>query len=185
MSAMSVQPWRTFTLASMAIFIVTLDATIVFAAFPALWASFTQTSAGDVSWVLTAYTIVYALCGLWFFLLTSATVDYLRIWRPGMLLSGLGVGLALPSLAGAAVASLAPNRFGVGSALNLAIRQFGSALGAAFTVAMVGEYASVENFRNVFLFLIAGGLLTSALSLPIVTHPRPGALPFTPLPMEK
>ena len=49
------------------------------------------------------------------------------VWLPGM--TGAAVGMVLPSLSGAAVARLAPARFGVGSAVNQAVRQMGVSSG--------------------------------------------------------
>lgn len=122
--------------------------------------------------LLVAGGLIYALSGLWFYLNTSLTADYLTVWLPGMLLSGVGVGLVLPSLSGAAVARLPAKRFGVGSAVNQAIRQFGSALGVAFTVTILGgQVQNLQQFRYVYLFLIVGGVLTALLSLFIRTQP--------------
>src|SRR5215207_10005480 len=53
-------PWRTFAIASVAVFLVSLDATVLYAAFPALRRAFPAASAADLSWVLNAYTVVYA-----------------------------------------------------------------------------------------------------------------------------
>lgn len=128
--------------------------------------------------------MIYALAGLWLFGVIGATPDYLYGWLPAMLLSGVGVGLVLPALSGAAVAGLPPQRFGMGSALNMAVRQFGSALGVAITVALVGDHTAsveVDRYGAVFLMLVAGGALTALLSLPIEkqrqTHTGPVASP--------
>jgi len=53
-------PWPVFWVASIAAFIVSLDATMLYAAFGALRAGFPEASAADLSWVLNAYTVVYA-----------------------------------------------------------------------------------------------------------------------------
>jgi EmrB/QacA subfamily drug resistance transporter len=53
-------PWPVFWVASVASFLVSLDATMLYAAFGALRAGFPQASAADLSWVLNAYTVVYA-----------------------------------------------------------------------------------------------------------------------------
>jgi EmrB/QacA subfamily drug resistance transporter len=53
-------PWPTFLIACIAVFLVSLDGTMLFAAFGALRAGFPQAGAGDLSWVLNAYTVVYA-----------------------------------------------------------------------------------------------------------------------------
>lgn len=53
-------PWPVFWVASTATFLVSLDTTMLFAAFDALRHSFSNASAADLSWVLNAYTVVYA-----------------------------------------------------------------------------------------------------------------------------
>jgi len=53
------QAWRVFALTSLAVFAVSLDATVLFVAFPAIRDSFRGVSAAQLSWVLNAYTIVF------------------------------------------------------------------------------------------------------------------------------
>jgi EmrB/QacA subfamily drug resistance transporter len=52
--------WQTFALAAATIFMVSLDATVVVAAFPALRAAFVDSNAATLSWVINGYTIVFA-----------------------------------------------------------------------------------------------------------------------------
>ena len=49
-----------FGVASIAVFLVSIDTTVLFAAFGALRAGFPGSTAADLSWVLNAYTVVYA-----------------------------------------------------------------------------------------------------------------------------
>lgn len=51
---------RTLLIASLATLATFLDTTILFVAFPDIAASFTDTDAAELSWVLNAYTIVFA-----------------------------------------------------------------------------------------------------------------------------
>ena len=51
---------RTLVIASLATLATFLDTTILFVAFPDIAATFTDTSAAELSWVLNAYTIVFA-----------------------------------------------------------------------------------------------------------------------------
>lgn len=53
-------PWPVVWIASVAVFLVSLDTTMLFAAFGAVRAGFPGASAAHVSWVLNAYTVVYA-----------------------------------------------------------------------------------------------------------------------------
>lgn len=51
---------RTLTIASLATLATFLDTTILYVAFPDISATFADTSASQLSWVLNAYTIVFA-----------------------------------------------------------------------------------------------------------------------------
>lgn len=51
---------RTLTIASLATLATFLDTTILFVAFPDISETFSETSASELSWVLNAYTIVFA-----------------------------------------------------------------------------------------------------------------------------
>ena len=53
-------PWVVLVATSLAVFAVFLDTTILFVAFPAIRADFSDVSASSLSWVLNAYTIVFA-----------------------------------------------------------------------------------------------------------------------------
>ena len=53
--------------------------------------------------------------------------------------SSTAIGLTLPVQSGAAVSSLQPARFGVGSAINASFRQLGAVLGVSLFVALVGD----------------------------------------------
>jgi MFS family permease len=53
-------PWPAFWIACSATFLVSLDTTMLFAAFDALRQSFAGTSAAELSWVINGYTVVYA-----------------------------------------------------------------------------------------------------------------------------
>jgi len=58
--APAASPWPVFWVASVAAFLVSLDSTMLYSAFGALRAGFPEASAADMSWVLNAYTVVYA-----------------------------------------------------------------------------------------------------------------------------
>jgi EmrB/QacA subfamily drug resistance transporter len=124
--------------------------------------------------LLVAGGLIYALGFAWFAVMAGPTPNYLRDWLPGMLLAGVGGGMLLPSLAGAAVFGLPPQRFAVGSAVNQSIRQMGAVFGVALVVVLLGNAfgpAAIESYRIHFMVLIAGGLATALLSLPIDTRP--------------
>jgi hypothetical protein len=83
------------------------------------------------------------------------------------------VGLVLPSLSAAAVSRLPMAHYAVGSAVNQATRQIGSALGVALTVALLGHAALQRaDFNALYLLHGALALLTGLLCLPVDTRPH-------------
>ncbi|AKJ26697.1 MFS transporter [Caldimonas brevitalea] len=131
--------------------------------------------------LLVGGSLLYAAGGTWFYLRAGATPDYLYTWLPGLLMTGTAVGLVLPSLSGAAVARLPPARFGVGSAVNQAVRQMGSVLGVALTVVLVGHGApSLADFEPLYAAHVLLALTTALLCLPVDTRPQVATLPSPP-----
>lgn len=115
---------------------------------------------------------IYASSGLWFFLVPGAEPAYLTQWLPGMVLGGIGVGMVMPSLSGAAVSHLPARQFAVGGAVNQAIRQIGSVMGVALTVLLLsGSSLQRVDFSVVYLCHVSLALLTAALCLPVDTAP--------------
>jgi len=53
-------PWVVLFSTSLAVFAVFLDTTILFVAFPSISEDFSSVSSSGLSWVLNAYTIVFA-----------------------------------------------------------------------------------------------------------------------------
>ena len=53
-------PWIVLASTSLAVFAVFLDTTILFVAFPSISADFSSVSPSSLSWILNAYTIVFA-----------------------------------------------------------------------------------------------------------------------------
>jgi len=123
---------------------------------------------------LVGGSLVYAASALWLLLVPGTEPDYLHHWLPGLLLSGVGVGLVLPSLSAAAVHSLPLEHYAVGSAVNQATRQIGAVLGVALTVLMLGhEQLSRADFMSLYACHIALALLTGLLCLRVDTRPQP------------
>ncbi|HGM5191090.1 TPA: MFS transporter [Pseudomonas aeruginosa] len=122
--------------------------------------------------VLLAGCLIYAVSGAWFLLVPGTEPAYLTQWLPGMLLSGIGVGMVMPSLSGAAVSRLPSDHYAVGGAVNQAIRQIGSVMGVALTVLLLGS-ASLQraDFDAIYLWHISLALITAALCLPVNTSP--------------
>ena len=131
--------------------------------------------------MLIAGSLTCALGGLWYYLVPGTDPNFLRHWLPGMALTGVGTGMVLPSLSGAAVAKLEPRRFGVGSAVNQAVRQVGSVLGVAMAVVLVGGVdPGLQSFKTLFLVQIGLMLLTALLCVPVDTRPARRAAVVAP-----
>ncbi len=122
---------------------------------------------------LVGGALLYAASSLWFMTVPGLEPDYLHHWLPGLLLSGISVGLVLPSLSAAAVSALPPAHYAVGSAVNQAIRQIGAVLGVAITVALLG-HATLGQGDFTLLYGLHMGLavLTALFCIPVDTRPR-------------
>ena len=116
--------------------------------------------------------LLYACSGLWFLLVPGAQAAYLTHWLPGLLMSGMGVGLVLPSLSAAAVNRLPADQYAVGSAVNQATRQIGSVMGVAITVLLLGHAGLTHaSFVPLYLCHVGLALVTALLCLPVNTRP--------------
>jgi EmrB/QacA subfamily drug resistance transporter len=117
--------------------------------------------------------LLYACSGLWFLLVPGAQPAYLTDWLPGLIMSGIGVGLVLPSLSGAAVNRLPADQYAVGSAVNQATRQIGSVIGVAITVLVLGHAKLThDSFVALYACHASLALLTALLCLPVNTRPQ-------------
>jgi len=116
--------------------------------------------------------LLYACSGIWFLLVPGAQPAYVTHWLPGLLMTGISVGMVLPSLSAAAVNHLPPDQYAVGSAVNQATRQIGSVIGVALTVLLLGHGELTHaSFVPLYLGHISLALLTTLLCLPVNTKP--------------
>ena len=100
--------------------------------------------------VLVSGFVVFTAGLSWFALRTGVRPEYLTDWLPGTLVVGLGIGLTFPVLSAAAVSSLHPDRFAVGSAVNQTARQVGGAVGVALLVVILGAPRSTVDALHAF-----------------------------------
>jgi Major Facilitator Superfamily len=114
--------------------------------------------------VLLVGAAVFAGGLVWFATRVGPVPDYAAVWLPGTLITGLGIGLTFPVLSAAAVASLRPDRYAVGSAVNQTARQVGGAFGVALLVVIVGAPVTAVAALAVFhhLWWYEAGMATAS-----------------------
>jgi EmrB/QacA subfamily drug resistance transporter len=132
------------------------------AAFPGglLGARFSHRAVGTVG------SLLFAASALWWMTRVGVTPDYVGAYLPGSLLGGIGVGLMLPALGGAATAPLPPERSATGTALYAMCRQIGLALGVSCLVAVLGTATglnAVHAFHHAWIFMAACSLIAGLI----------------------
>ena len=88
--------------------------------------------------VIIVGLICFAAGLAWFAVMVSLTPNYLTELLPGMLLTGVGVGLTLPTVMATGTSRLPAPSFATGSAVISMTRQTGLAIGVAMFVAVLG-----------------------------------------------
>jgi len=118
--------------------------------------------------VIVPGAIVFA-AGVMVLRSAGADPNWLGLWLPGSLLTGIGIGLAFPTLGSAAVRDVPDDRFATASAVNAAFRQVGAVLGTAILIAIVGEPTTLAESLSVadgaYLFAVIAALLAGAITL--------------------
>jgi MFS family permease len=123
-----------------------------------------------------AGSALFAAGSLWYLARTGNHPDYAGSYLPGMMITGAGVGLVIPTLTAAGAASLAPERFATGAAVLTMGRQIGSALGIAILVAVLGESThAAADFRSAWLVTVAAAAATGGLLAALPARARVGA----------
>jgi NTE family protein len=127
--------------------------------------------------VIVPGTIFFA-AGVMILRSAGADPDYLGLWLPGACLTGIGIGLAFPTLGAASVRDIGDDRFATASAVNSAFRQVGAVLGTAILIAIVGEPASLSAALsasdNAYLFAVFASLVSGAAVLGLRRRSTPG-----------
>ena len=139
--------------------------------------------------VAAAGNLLFAAGLLWRVFAISITPHYATEMLPSMLLTGMGVGLTLPTLMSASTTALPAARFGTGSALVNMARQVASALGVAVLVTIIGVPATAAAaetaFRRLWL-IMAGAAVLAATAAAFVRRPpavlAPSAAPLAATP---
>ncbi len=122
-------------------------------------------------------TALFALATLWWLTQLGPVPDYAGEYLPGMILTGIGVGLVIPTVTAAATVVLPPERFATGTAVVSMGRQLGAAIGVAILVALLGDPQTVDDFDAAFTFMLAAsaasGLVLAGLGPVTVSVAQP------------
>jgi EmrB/QacA subfamily drug resistance transporter len=109
---------------------------------------------------------------------TGADPAYVSDLLPGMVLTGVGVGMTLASVSNAAVSALPPERFATGAAVLSMGRQLGIAIGVAVLIAIYGKPAAsdaIAHFHHGWWFMVAAASAAALAALTIGSRNDNGA----------
>jgi len=113
---------------------------------------------------------------IWWALDVGLRPDYVGQMLGGMLLTGIGVGLALPTLMSTGTAALPAHSLATGSAVVNMLRQIGLALGVAVLIAVLGTphapHAVLSAYRHGWLVIAGFSILAGIVGLGILTPGR-------------
>jgi EmrB/QacA subfamily drug resistance transporter len=126
--------------------------------------------------VIAVGATIYAAGATWWALAAGPTPDYVGEMLGGMLLTGIGVGLTLPTFMATGASSLPPESFATGSAVVNMLRQVGLAIGVAVLIAVLGAPATPAAAQTAFehgWYVIAGAALLAALAGLLLLRPSP------------
>jgi len=126
--------------------------------------------------VIAAGATIYAAGATWWTLRAGLDPNYVGQMLPGMLMTGIGVGLTLPTFMSTGASSLPPHSLATGSAVVNMLRQVGLAIGVAVLVAVLGTpatpSAAVSAFQDGWIVIAATALLSAATGA-VLLRPRP------------
>jgi len=133
------------------------------------------TRAVPVGVVVSAGCLLFGLAGVILSVLVGPTPNYAGAMLPGLLIGGIGVGLALPAILSSATADLPQAQAATGSAVVNMSRQLGTALGISLLVAVLGSpmtyHAAHTGFQHAWWALAVVGAL-AAITAPMMTPRR-------------
>ncbi len=126
--------------------------------------------------VIALGATVYAIGAAWWAVRTGLAPNYAGQVLPGMLLTGAGVGLTLPTFMAVGTSSLPPASFATGSAVINMLRQVGLAIGVAILIAVIGTphapHAALAAFHHGWEVITATALLAAAVGATVL-RPAP------------
>jgi EmrB/QacA subfamily drug resistance transporter len=130
--------------------------------------------------VVAIGSLAFACSVLWWAAAIDVHPNYFSGMFGGMCLTGVGVGLAMPTLFGAAASSLPPQRFATGSGIVNMIRQIGLTIGVAVLVAVTSTAIAsgdrLAGFQHAWL-VVAGTAIAAGVIGYLLPSPRAARKP--------
>jgi MFS family permease len=111
--------------------------------------------------VIAAGSAIFAIGVAWWATTVGLHADYVGQMLGGMLLTGVGVGLTLPTMMATGTASLPPHALATGSAVINMFRQIGLAIGVALLIAVLGSSHSPAQLLDLYR---RGWILTAVIA---------------------
>ncbi len=131
--------------------------------------------------VIAAGCVVFAAGAAWWALAIGLRPDYVGEMLGGMVLTGIGVGLTLPTFMASGAAALPAPAFATGSAVINMLRQIGMAIGIAALIALLGSPHSPLAVRDAYaratLVVAAVALAAGLAGALLLRRPRQVAAP--------
>jgi EmrB/QacA subfamily drug resistance transporter len=131
--------------------------------------------------VIAAGSTIFAAGAAWWAVAMGLRPDYVGDMLGGMVLTGIGVGLTLPTLMATGASSLPAHSFATGSAVVNMLRQIGLAIGVAILIAVLGTPGSPAEVLHVYeraSWLIAAiSFAGGVIGLAVLARPQPVAAP--------
>jgi EmrB/QacA subfamily drug resistance transporter len=125
--------------------------------------------------VIALGSAIFAAGAAWWALAMGLEPDYAGDLLGGMILTGIGVGLTLPTLMATGTSSLPPHSFATGSAVINMLRQIGLAIGVAILVALLGSPGSpagvLDGYQRASWVIAAIALVGGAVGLVSLARP--------------
>jgi EmrB/QacA subfamily drug resistance transporter len=126
--------------------------------------------------VIALGSTIFAVGAAWWALAVGLSADYFGDMFGGMLLTGIGVGLTLPTMMATGTASLPPHSLATGSAVVNMFRQIGLAVGVAILIAVLGTphspAATLDVYRSGWIVVAAISLVSAPIALWLLERRR-------------
>jgi EmrB/QacA subfamily drug resistance transporter len=135
--------------------------------------------------VIAAGCAIFAAGAAWWGLAMGLHPDYVDDMLGGMLLTGIGVGLTMPTFTATGAAALPAHSFATGSGMINMLRQIGLAVGVAVLIAVLGSprgpVATLHSYE-LASYIVAGLALAAGLAGLTLLSRRPRAAVDPPAP---